>query len=480
MESTKGGICVKNWVAKRGFPGSEERVDPMEDIESAPPVRVRFAPSPTGFFHIGGARTALFNWLYARHWGGTFVLRIEDTDRQRDNPEMLRVLLDGLRWLGLDWDEGPDVGGPFGPYFQSERGKIYESHLKKLEETGRTYERDGATYFRVSGKPVLIPDAIRGPVHRLEEKDFVIVRSDGSPVFHLVNVVDDMAMRITHVIRGEDHLSNASKHVELFQAFGAPLPVFAHIPLILKTEGSGKMSKRDTGALVEDYRRRHFLPAALRNYLCLLGWSPKNDREILPLEEIVRLFDLGAVNGNNARFDEKKMAHMNGEYIRLLSPADFLERALPLLRSAGFPIDDFSPAYGADVLRICREKVRNLEDLPAFCAHFFTEDFSYDPRAQRKIFQNGDPRRRVEEFMDQLRGWNGDFSEKNLETAVHRLAEATGHRPGDYIHALRFAVSGQAVGPSFYALLCTLGKDRVRDRLHRFLQKKFPDNVANG
>ncbi|MDG1667664.1 MAG: glutamate--tRNA ligase family protein, partial [Opitutae bacterium] len=227
-------------------------------------VRVRFAPSPTGFFHIGSARTALFNWLYARHTGGTFVLRIEDTDKERNTDEALRVLLDGMRWMGMDWDEGPEVGGALGPYFQSERQAIYDEYLLKLKDAGRTYEKDGAIWFKLEGEryteyddfrkaevekvkaaPVVIDDAVRGRVERAEEMDFVIVRKDGNPVFHLVNVVDDIAMGITHVIRGEDHLSNTSKHVELFKAFGVEPPVFAHIPLILKEVGSGKMSKRD-------------------------------------------------------------------------------------------------------------------------------------------------------------------------------------------------------------------------------------------
>jgi glutamyl-tRNA synthetase len=237
-------------------------------------VRVRFAPSPTGFLHIGGARTALFNWLYARHVGGTFVLRIEDTDASRDTQEAVDVIFSGLRWLGLNWDEGPFAKEKLGHYFQSQRGEIYKKYLDKLRESGRAYDKDGAIYFQVSGEAQVIDDIIRGHVTRKEEKDFVIFRSDGSPVFHFVNVVDDIGMRITHVIRGEDHLSNTSKHVELFKAFGVEVPHFAHIPLILKEHGQGKMSKRDTGEPVEDYERRRFIPAALRNYLCLLGCVP--------------------------------------------------------------------------------------------------------------------------------------------------------------------------------------------------------------
>src|SRR5690606_27843029 len=204
------------------------------------------------------------------------------------------------------------------PYFQSQRDSIYQEFIQKLRDAGRIYEKDGAGYFKISGEPQVIEDAVRGRVERTEEKDFVVVRSDGSPVFHLVNVVDDITMKITHVIRGEDHLSNTSKHTELFKAFGAPLPVFAHIPLILKEDGPGKMSKRDKGALIEDYRRRGFLPEAVRNYLCLLGWSPKDDREVMPIEEIIRIFDLPQINQNNARFDEKKLSFINSRYLHEL------------------------------------------------------------------------------------------------------------------------------------------------------------------
>ncbi|MBI3884348.1 MAG: glutamate--tRNA ligase, partial [Opitutae bacterium] len=265
-----------------------------------PPVRVRFAPSPTGFFHIGSARTALFNWLYARHTGGTFILRIEDTDQARNSEEFLQLIYNSLTWLGMDWDEGPNANGVgergnFGPYRQSQRGAIYRQYQQKLLDNGRAYEKDGAIWFKqlgeryevfdehrkktvtkVKNEKVVINDLIRGRVERVEDEDFVIIRSDGNPVFHFVNVVDDIAMQVSHIIRGEDHLSNTSKHVLLYEGLGAPAPAFAHIPLILKSPemGQGKMSKRDQGALIEEYQRRHFLPEALVNYLSLLGWNP--------------------------------------------------------------------------------------------------------------------------------------------------------------------------------------------------------------
>ncbi|MDR1413326.1 MAG: glutamate--tRNA ligase, partial [Puniceicoccales bacterium] len=348
-------------------------------------VRVRFAPSPTGFFHIGSARTALFNWLYAKHTGGKFILRIEDTDGERDRQEFLDVLIHGLRWLGLNWDEGPAAGGDCGPYLQSQRSHIYEKHVEILKASGRAYEKDGAMYFKVSGKPQTIRDLIRGDVVRKEEGDFVIVRSNGKPVFHLVNVVDDMLMRISHVIRGEDHLSNSSKHVELFEAFGASPPLFAHIPLILKSQGAGKMSKRDAGALVEDYEKNHFIAAAIRNYLCLLGWSPKGDREILPIEEIIELFDIVGVNKNNARFDEKKMAFFNTEYLRALPFDDFHRRALEVLEKSDIGVAEADPQYVGEVLSLCQEKVRSLAELPHFVEYFFRKQVTYSGEDLAKL-----------------------------------------------------------------------------------------------
>jgi glutamyl-tRNA synthetase len=432
-------------------------------------VRVRFAPSPTGFFHIGSARTALFNWLYARHTGGVFILRVEDTDKSRNSDDFLRVIYDSLKWLGLDWDEGPGIGGAYGPYRQSERAEVYKEYLERLKASGRTYEKDGALLFRISGEPQVIEDAIRGRVERTEEKDFVIVRSDGNPVFHLVNVVDDIAMQVTHVIRGEDHLSNTSKHTELFKALGAPLPTYAHIPLILKQNGPGKMSKRDQGALIEEYQKRGYLPAALVNFLCLLGWSPKDDREILPIAEVVRLFDLPGINQSNARFDEKKLAHMNMVYIHAMEPEKCFEFVRDFLASrnyfAGAPPPD---AYLRDVIALCQPKVRAVEDIPGFIGYFFGEAYEFDAKAKEKVFGKGDPRARLAELLEAFP--SADFSsDAALEVLVQGLAAKYAVSTGDYIHPARLAISGTGVGPSFYGLLRVLGRERVTKRIQRFL-----------
>ncbi|PWU05163.1 MAG: glutamate--tRNA ligase [Verrucomicrobia bacterium] len=431
-------------------------------------VRVRFAPSPTGFFHIGSARTALFNWLYARHTQGTFILRIEDTDLARNTEESLRCLMHGMRWLGLNWDEGPEVGGSYGPYFQSERGDIYKEYLDKVLASGHAYEKDGAIWLKVSPEPQVFDDAIRGRIERREDKDFVIARSNGMPVFHFVNVVDDIAMDITHVIRGEDHISNTSKHIEIFRAFDIKPPIYAHIPLILKSNGPGKMSKRDQGALVEEYEKRSFIPEALRNYLCLLGWSPKDDREILPIEEIIELFDLPGINKANARFDEKKLDHINAEYVRMLPIKDLAKRARPVLNEAGIIKENCDEKYLEEVLTIAQPKMRSIENLPDFTGYFFKEDYTINEVAVAKVFKKPNAMQRLEEMREAL-AQHEDFSEAALEAMLKGLCEKNGVGAGEYIMVTRLAVSGQDVGPAFYGLLRILGKERVLARIARFI-----------
>ncbi len=451
-------------------------------------VRVRFAPSPTGFFHIGSARTALFNWLYARHTGGRFILRIEDTDKARNTDEALRVLFDGMRWLGLTWDEGPEVGGDYGPYFQSERQAIYDTYLDRLRSAGRTYEKDGAIWFRlegerytaydefkkaevekVKGAPVIIDDAVRGRVERAEEMDFVIVRNDGSPVFHFVNVVDDIAMGITHVIRGEDHLSNTSKHVELFKAFGVEPPQFAHIPLILKESGPGKMSKRDKGALIEDYERRGFLPSAVRNYIALLGWNPKDDREKLDIDEIIELFDFPGINKGNARFDEQKLASLNADYLRELNIESFAFLARPLLAGAGVVAEDEDEDYVQAVLGLAQPKARSLEDLPGYVGYFFSDDYPMDPETGARIAKKGDSRELLRELLPVLEGLES-FEASALQAALEGYAEAAGQKVFAYFPALRYAVSGVGGGPDLIPMLAAMGRERVCSRIRRFVE----------
>ena len=434
-------------------------------------IRVRFAPSPTGFLHIGSVRTALFNWLYARHTGGTFVLRIEDTDTARNTDESMRTIRDGLRWLGLDWDEGPDKGGPCGPYFQSQRGDIYKRRVKELTDKGAAYELEGAIRFKMTRQPVEIPDLVVGSVVRplneteMLDPDFVIVRSDGTPVFHLVNVVDDIEMQITHVIRGEDHLSNTPKHIALFRAFGVEPPRYAHIPMILNVDGT-KMSKSDPDvakarlASLQTYIDDGYVPEAVRNYLCLLGWSPKDNREVMPIEEVIRVFDLPQILRTNARFDVTKLTWMNGEYIRAMPLDCFIKLAEPFIGGHGDP----------KVLGLVKEKVKLLNELPDRVSYFFSDDYPFDAEAVKKSCSAPQTSERLTKLADkfaEVASWDVASLEATLKTQAAEL----GIKTGELIHPCRVAVSGRAAGPSLYHTLEVLGRDRVLERLHKAAER---------
>lgn len=452
------------------------------------PVRVRFAPSPTGYLHIGGARTALFNWLYARHTAGTFVLRIEDTDTARNTQEAVDVILQGLRWLGLEWDEGPltgDADGPskgnFGPYFQSRRGDIYKRRVDELIAKGKAYEDAGAIRFRMEREAIIIPDIVVGDVRRelidakkpgeeghaseAENPDFVIVRSDGQPVFHLVNVIDDMEMKITHVIRGEDHLSNTAKHLALFRAFGAEPPKYAHIPLILNPSGS-KMSKRDTGASLTTYIESGYPPEAVVNYLYLLGWSPKGNREIIPLQEVVEMFDLPQILRHNARFDLNKLQWLSGEYIRAISPARFKELALEAFQRAGVDLSKFNADYIGAAFATCKEKVKQFSDLPAYAGFYFKDDIELDEAARAEFTPE------VKERVKALRDAYAAAPEFNAQVAqdlLKQTAAKLGVKAGLLVHPVRRAATGATVGPSLYDLLAIIGREKTLARLQKAL-----------
>src|SRR5579872_5643243 len=442
-------------------------------------ARVRFAPSPTGFLHIGGARTALFNWLYARHTGGTFILRIEDTDAARNTQEAVEVILNGLRWLGLDWDEGPisgDATGPSkgnrGPYFQSQRKENYLRRVEALLSRGLAYQQEGAVKFKMTREAILIPDLVVGEVKReltdreQVEPDFVIVRSDGQPVFHLVNVVDDLEMRITHVIRGEDHLSNTAKHIALFRAFGVEPPKYAHIPLILNPDGT-KMSKRDCGASLETYLQEGYAPEAVVNYLCLLGWSPKENREKVPIEEIIRLFDLPQILRHNARFDIDKLHWLDGEYIREMGEDRFRELGIQALGRAGFPVSNYSAEYLRAALATCKGKIKRFGELGPYAGFYFVDEVQMGATTIDKEFP-ADTKARVKKLRDAL-AQLGQFSVAAVEQTLKAIAAELGVKAGLLVHPARMACTGSSAGPSLYHLMEVLGKDAVIKRLDRVL-----------
>jgi glutamyl-tRNA synthetase len=460
-------------------------------------TRVRFAPSPTGYLHIGGARTALFNWLYARHTGGTFILRIEDTDAARNSQEALDVILNGLRWLGLDWDEGPIVAqasslcdsptkqeltgkmpvplskGNCGPYFQSQRKANYLNRVEGLLSRNLAYEHEGAVKFRMTREPILIPDLVVGDVVRkLTDReeidpDFVILRSDGQPVFHLVNVIDDLEMDITHVIRGEDHLSNTAKHIALFQAFGVKPPHYAHIPLILNGDGS-KMSKRDTGASLTSYLDEGFLPEAVINYLCLLGWSPKDNREKLSRADVVERFDLPQILRHNARFDYEKLLWLQGEYARELADDRFYELAVHAFAKAGIDTNKFPLAYVKAALDTCKGKFKLFRELPAYAGFYFRDEFEYNADDAKKVFIP-ENKPRLEKLRDAFAALNS-FDAASIELALKETAKQLDVKVGVLIHPTRLAATGNPHGPSLYHLLEVLGKEKSLARIEKALQ----------
>ncbi|MAS92448.1 MAG: glutamate--tRNA ligase [Verrucomicrobiales bacterium] len=446
-------------------------------------VRTRFAPSPTGFLHIGGARTALYNWLYARKNGGSFVLRVEDTDAERSTGESMEIILEGMKWLGLDWDEGPGKGGDFGPYNQSERVEIYDAYLKKLQDADLVYEDEGAIRFRVPDKTIVVNDTVCGEVavnlkeqgsKRFDQEtkqeveanpDIVIRRPNGGYIFHFVNVVDDIEMGITHVIRGEDHLSNTPKHLALFEAFGATPPTFAHIPLNLNPNGS-KMSKRDEGALIHEYREKGFLPEAVNNYMALLGWSAKDDQEIFTMEELTKRFDLSGVTKSNSKFDYAKCLWVNAEHIKQLSPGALAAGAAPFLDAAGIPSDDDRvPA----ALELARERVQIFEEIPKIIGTIFTEEVTYDPASVAKVSGRDDLPQVLEALATGLEKVE-DWTAENIKPAIAAAAESIGAKMGALMLPCRIGVTGSTAGADLVPVLELLGKVEVVKRLKIFAE----------
>ena len=432
-------------------------------------VRVRFAPSPTGYLHVGGARTALFNWLYARHTGGVFVLRIEDTDKARNTDAAMQAIFDGMKWLGLDWDEGPEKGGAHGPYFQSQREDVYLRYFEKLKAGGHLYDDGGAWRFKFARKKIIMDDLVCGRVevdmvNAETHPDMTIRRPDGGWIFHFVNVVDDIEMRISHVIRGDDHLSNTPKHLQLFEALGVQPPRYGHIPLILNPDGS-KMSKRDTGSAVGWYEENGFVAESVVNFLCLLGWNPKTEQEVMPIAEIVSLFDVANINRKAAVFDIAKCDWMNQQYILKMPVEQLAPLVEPILEKAGIVTtrETLLPVLG-----LVRERLKRLTDAPAWVDYFFTEEVIFDPEAVEKAIRKPgalDRLRALEIAYQALPNWTA----AELETTLKLAATTAGVKVGEFVHPARVAATGRTVGASLYHTLEVLGRDRVLARFARTL-----------
>jgi glutamyl-tRNA synthetase len=487
--------------------------------EITPPVRVRFAPSPTGFLHIGGVRTALFNWLFARHYGGQFLLRVEDTDEKRYVPGAADDMMASLRWVGIDWDEGPDIGGPHAPYVQSERNDlgIYKRYAEQLLAIGHAYKSfvteqeleqmradaaaRGVKAFRyrgaerdwppqqvaeveAHGKPYTIRlkvplegatsfnDLVRGgdqiTVQNSELQDIVLIKSSGMPVYHLAHLVDDHLMNITHVIRGEEWVPSAPYHVLLYQAFGWELPVFAHVPNILRQDGRGKLSKRKDDVATNRFWERGYLAEAMFNYLALQGWSYDDHTEIMSRQELVERFTIDRVQPSPARWNPEKLKDMNGIYIRKLPAAEVAARITPFLSAAGLIGDPPSAEernYVEQLIPLIHERLEELSEAPELLEFFFRDVEYADPGLliPKKMDAAGtaDALRAANVQLAALDVW----SEGQLEETLRALAEELGLKPGQLFGAIRVAVTGRSVAPPLFATLAALGRERSLARI---------------
>ena len=471
-------------------------------LNSAETPRVRFAPSPTGYLHVGGARTALFNWLFARHFDGTLVLRIEDTDLERSTSEMVDGILQGLQWLGIHWDEGP--------YYQTKRVELYRSAAERLIDSGAAYYcfcskaslEERRSKAAAEGRPpryegtcrkidcadaakrksageaaavrfavpesgsTVFEDAVFGKVEfaNIELEDFVLLRSDGSPTYHLSVVADDVDLRITHIIRGADHISNTPKQVLLYQALGALIPVFAHVPLILGADKT-RLSKRHGATSVMAYRDEGIVPEAFRNFLALLGWTPpEGSPEILGDQELIRLFNLDAISRSNAVFDRAKLDWFNTEYIRRY-PA---EKLLPLIeeewKKVGLNVAATDKSWLIATIDLLKPRARSLKDFAGSFRAFFSDEFEPDPAAIEKFLKDADVRKLLVELSQRYAALP-QFTEQETEQALRDFAAEKGVKAGALINGARVALTGQGVAPSLFAVMCAIGKTQTVSRL---------------
>ncbi|HKM39553.1 MAG TPA: glutamate--tRNA ligase [bacterium] len=479
-------------------------------------IRVRFAPSPTGHLHVGGARTALFNWLLARHTGGTFVLRIEDTDTERSTQASVDQILSSLKWLGLNWDEGPEIGGEYGPYFQSQRLHLYEEKAQELLEKGMAYlcyctpeeleaereqarqagkapgysgrcrdlsEKDRIRLAAEGRQPVVrlrvpeegetvVEDLIRSRVVFKNSilDDFVVLKSNGMPTYNYACVVDDHAMRLNVIIRAEEHLSNTPRQILLYKALGYNLPQFAHVPMILAPDRS-KLSKRHGATSVEEFRDQGYLSQALINYLALLGWSPESTDEIMPIERVAREFTLERVAKTAAVYDVKKLTWINGHYIRELPLGQVVTEVLPLMQKQGYielPAAESQMEYLTKAVELTRDRAKTLEELVDVVSYFFADDLQYEEKGTRKHF-SGDGAADILKQAKNIVTSVPFFDHQALEEGYRAKAQELGLKPAKLIHPTRLALSGRTIGPGLFELMELLGRQQCLVRLERAL-----------
>ena len=474
------------------------------------PVRVRFAPSPTGYLHVGGARTALFNWLFARNRGGVFVLRIEDTDKIRSTEESIGGILSSLDWLGLDWDEGPGVGGDYEPYFQTQRLPFYHAVVEQLLDRGSAYhcyctqeelqtrrqaalasgqaprydrrcrhlsDKEREALQAEGRKPVVrfamplegetvVDDLIRGEVHFANEQldDLVIMKGEATPTYNFAVVVDDMLMKISHVIRGDEHLANTPRQIRIYEALGYELPRFAHVSMILG-EDSAKLSKRHGATALSDFRDSGYLPEAMFNFLALLGWAYDDKTEIMSREEIIERFTLEKISTSPAIFSRDKLEWMNGVYIRGLGEDDLVAHLVPSLQQAGLGADEETVHR---LVPLIQERMKVLTDAVVLVDFFFTEEIHYDP--QLLIGKKMDPATSLEALRSVyqvLEGGMPSFDEESLEASLRGLTDELGLKAGQLFGIIRVAVTGKRVAPPLFGTLSILGQERVLARLRQ-------------
>lgn len=480
-------------------------------------IRVRFAPSPTGHLHLGGARTALFNWLFARHTGGKFILRIEDTDTARSSEKSSREIVEALRFLGLDWDEGPEIGGNYGPYFQFERKNIYAKFIEQLLREEKAYycfckpeelqaRRENA---QKNGKPFVydrrclslgakekeeflkkgihpairlkIPegetsftDIIRGEIKFKNEDldDFVILKSnDRIPTYNFAVVIDDIMMKITHVLRGDDHISNTPRQILLYQAFGSSLPKFGHFPMILGSDHT-RLSKRHGAASVDEYAGKGYLPDALVNFLARLGWSYDEKQEIFSRQELIEKFSLERIGKNPAVFNTEKLIWLNGEYIKHLPLSERTKKVIPFLQNANLSPEKVEEAKLQKIVEIVGDRLKILSDIVTYTDFFFKEKIEYSEDILKALGKYKNGQAIIPEIKDAL-GQLEPFNLETIEKSIRTLSEKNNTKPKEAIHTLRIILTGKTVTPGLFEIIFLLGKEIIRKRIENFLNLTF-------
>ncbi len=424
-------------------------------------VRVRFAPSPTGFLHIGGARTALFNWMYARAQGGKFILRIEDTDKVRSEQKYLDEIMDSMKWLGLDWDEF---------YKQSDRFDIYRKYAEQLLAEGKAYKDGEAIILKVPEKTVKLYDLIRDEicVDSKEIKDQVLMKSDGSPTYSFACVIDDALMEISVVVRGEDHISNTPKQILIYEALGFKVPKFAHLPLIMDPEG-GRMSKRAGATAVTEYRTLGFLPDAIVNYLMLLGWSPGNNQEVVTMQNALKTFSIKKINKAGAAFSMEKLTWINGQYIKKMEASQLANELIPVLKKAGYITDAVDRQNLENIVNLFKPRLSTLNDFLDWAGFVFVENYFRDEEARVK-YVTSDKAKAFEMLANRLADLK-DYNIKTTEEVFRNLVAELGIQSGDLVHPVRVALTGRAIGPGLFDTMNILGQGKTVNRLRQAFHK---------